>query len=379
MTATTRRSALEALISAPGVTLATPPILVPPAAYFDLAGEELGARMILTQGMDGSEFCLRPDFTLPIAIDHIANGAATPAAYGYLGPVFRQRTDGPAQFDQGGLELLALPDADAALDQVIGFARAVTGIYGVTAPTVRVGDIDLFETVLAACDMPDVWRPRVRARFGHPEAMAALLDRLANPRPPMAGPAGLPANDIADWVGELMLTNGLSLTESRTPEEIAARYLEKQALEAQHVPGPAIDLLRNYLAISGPADKALAAIDSLGHATGIDLAPALQGARRRVDQLRGGLGAKSILFDAGFSPRLDYYTGITFEVTGAGGLVLVSGGQYDRLLRRLGASEDIPAVGCAVWVDRLEAECEKVDAGFSHQFRDQKGSGELRS
>jgi len=379
MTATTRRAALEALISAPGVTLATPPILVPPAAYFDLAGEELGARMILTQGMDGSEFCLRPDFTLPIAIDHIANGAATPAAYGYLGPVFRQRTDGPAQFDQGGLELLALPDADAALDQVIGFARAVTGIYGVTAPTVRVGDIDLFETVLAACDMPDVWRPRVRARFGHPEAMAALLDRLANPRPPMAGPAGLPADDIADWVGELMLTNGLSLTESRTPEEIAARYLEKQALEAQHVPGPAIDLLRNYLAISGPADKALAAIDSLGHATGIELSPALQGARRRVDQLRDGLGAKSILFDAGFSPRLDYYTGITFEVTGAGGLVLVSGGQYDRLLRRLGASEDIPAVGCAVWVDRLEAECEKVDAGFPHQFRDQKGSGEVRS
>lgn len=356
MTAAARRAALQALVSAPGVTPVAPPILVSPAAYFDLAGEELGARMILTQGMDGSEFCLRPDFTLPIAIDHIANGAATPAAYGYLGPVFRQRTDGPAQFDQGGMELLALPDADAALDQLIGFARAVTDIYGVTAPNIRVGDIDLFETVLAACDMPDVWRPRVRARFGHPEAMASLLDRLADPRPPIAGPAGLPATDIADWVGELMLTNGLSLTESRTPEEIAARYLEKQALEAQHVPGPTIDLLRNYLAISGPADKSLTAIGALGQATGIDLAPALQGASRRVDQLRDGLKANSVLFDAGFSPRLDYYTGITFEVTGAGGLVLVSGGQYDRLLRRLGAPQDIPAVGCAVWVDRLESE-----------------------
>jgi ATP phosphoribosyltransferase regulatory subunit len=379
MTATARRSALEALVSAPGVTLVAPPILVSPAAYFDLAGEELGARMILTQGLDGSEFCLRPDFTLPIAIEHIANGAATPAAYGYLGPVFRQRTDGPAQFDQGGMELLALPDADAALGRVIGFARAVTDIYGVTAPNARVGDIDLFETVLAACDMPDVWRPRVRARFGHPEAMTALLDRLANPRPPMVGPAGLPAHDIAEWVGELMLTNGLSVTESRTPEEIAARYLEKQALEAQHVPGPTIDLLRNYLAISGPADRTLTAIGDLGHATGIDLATALERARRRVEQLRDGLTAGSVLFDAGFSPRLDYYTGITFEVTGAGGLVLVSGGQYDRLLKRLGASQDISAVGCAVWVDRLEAECEKVGTGFSQQFRDQNGSGEVRS
>ncbi|WMT91439.1 ATP phosphoribosyltransferase regulatory subunit [Pelagibacterium sp. H642] len=355
MSANTRRASLHALISAPGVTVSTPPILIPPAAYFDLAGEELGARMILTQGPDGSEFCLRPDFTLPIAIEHIATGAATPAAYGYLGPVFRQRADGPAEFDQGGLELLALPDADAALGRVIAFARAVIDIYGVTAPTIRMGDIDLFETILAACDMPDVWRPRIRARYGHPEAMAGLLDRLADPKPPAAGPAGLAEGDIAEWVRELMLTNGLSLTESRSPEEIAQRYLEKQALEAAHVPGQSIDLLRNYLAISGPADKALAAIESLASATGINLAAALSTTRRRLAQLRDGL-LGHVLFDAGFSPRLDYYTGITFEVTGAGGLVLVSGGQYDRLLRRLGAPEDIPAVGCAVWADRLEAE-----------------------
>lgn len=375
MTPATRRASLAALISAPGVTLAAPPILIPPAAYFDLAGEELGARMILTQGTDGSEFCLRPDFTLPIAIEHIATGATTPAAYGYLGPVFRQRADGPAQFDQGGLELLALPDADAALTRVIAFARSVTDLYGVAAPKIRMGDIDLFETVLAASDMPDVWRPRIRARYGHPEAMAALLDRLADPKPPHAGPAGLPETDIAEWVRELMLTNGLSLTESRSPEEIAQRYLEKQALEAAHVPPATIDLLRDYLAISGPADEALAAIEQLA---GLDLSAALATTRRRLVQLRDGL-SDDVLFDAGFSPRLDYYTGITFEVTGAGGLVLVSGGQYDRLLRRLGAPEDIPAVGCAVWVDRLEAECEKVGTGFSQKFRDQEGPAEVKS
>jgi hypothetical protein len=32
MTSTTRRSALHALVSAPGITLAAPPILNPPAA-----------------------------------------------------------------------------------------------------------------------------------------------------------------------------------------------------------------------------------------------------------------------------------------------------------------------------------------------------------
>jgi ATP phosphoribosyltransferase regulatory subunit len=32
---------------------------------------------------------------------------------------------------------------------------------------------------------------------------------------------------------------------------------------------------------------------------------------------------------------------------------LVAGGRYDGLLTRLGASEPIPAVGFAVWIDRL--------------------------
>ena len=46
-----------------------------------------------------------------------------------------------------------------------------------------------------------------------------------------------------------------------------------------------------------------------------------------------------VIFDASFSPRLDYYTGIVFEMTGADGEVLASGGEYDRLLDRLGATE----------------------------------------
>ncbi|WP_196259486.1 ATP phosphoribosyltransferase regulatory subunit [Pelagibacterium limicola] len=356
MSAETRREALKSLVSGEGVNFVTTPILIPPAPYFDLAGEEFGARLILTTGADGAEFCLRPDFTLPIAIEHLKSGAATPAAYGYLGPIFRQRTDGPAEFDQAGLELLAAPDADAALDQVIAFARAALDIYGITHPAIRVGSIDLFEALLAKADMPDVWRPRIRARFGHPEAMSRLLTRLANPHKPAPGPEGMPVSDIADWVSELLLTNGLSLTESRGPEEIAIRYLEKQALEAAHVPEATIALLREYLAIAGDADAALSAVETLADANGIVLDAPLQAARQRLAQLRNGGRLNGLVFDAGFSPRLDYYTGITFEMAGAGGEVLVSGGQYDRLLRRLGAGSDVPSVGCALWVDRLEKE-----------------------
>jgi ATP phosphoribosyltransferase regulatory subunit len=63
-----------------------------------------------------------------------------------------------------------------------------------------------------------------------------------------------------------------------------------------------------------------------------------------------------VIFDASFSPRLDYYTGVVFEMTGEDGAILASGGEYDRLLDRLGASEPITASGCALWTDRLETE-----------------------
>lgn len=356
MTSADRREALKALVSGEGVSFAATPILLSANAYFDLAGEEFGARLILTTAADGAEFCLRPDFTLPIAIEHLRAGAATPAAYGYLGPIFRQRADGPAEFDQAGLELLALPDADAALERIIAFARDALDIYGVRTPAIRVGSIDLFEALLAASDMPDVWRPRIRARFGHPDAMGRLLDRLGDPHTPTEGPHGMGAGDIADWVRELMLTNGLSLSESRSPEEIAQRYLEKQALEAAHVPQASITLLRDYLAIAGDAERAFGAIDTLAGRHDIALADALAAAAARVEQLRQSGARNGLIFDAGFSPRLDYYTGIVFEMTGANGAILASGGQYDRLLKRLGAPTDIPAVGCSVWVDRLEAE-----------------------
>lgn len=59
-------------------------------------------------------------------------------------------------------------------------------------------------------------------------------------------------------------------------------------------------------------------------------------------------------FSASFARQLDYYTGFVFE---AGELdikePIIGGGRYDRLLQTLGATQDIPAVGAAIWVDRL--------------------------
>ena len=153
-----------------------------------------------------------------------------------------------------------------------------------------------------------------------------------------------------------MVSAGLNLGGSRMPDEIADRYLEQQALDAARVPARTLTLLRDYLGISGPPTQALDRIDALARQHGIEIAAAAATLRAHVEALAALLPRATITVDAAFSPRLDYYTGIVFEMTGRAGTALASGGQYDRLLQRLGATKPVAASGCAVWIDRLAEE-----------------------
>ena len=65
-----------------------------------------------------------------------------------------------------------------------------------------------------------------------------------------------------------------------------------------------------------------------------------------------------IRFSTAFGRSLDYYTGFVFELHDRAATPngpLVAGGRYDELLTRLGAKSPIPAVGFAVWIERVAA------------------------
>jgi ATP phosphoribosyltransferase regulatory subunit len=87
----------------------------------------------------------------------------------------------------------------------------------------------------------------------------------------------------------------------------------------------------------------------------LDLTAALDAfdARGRAIAARG-LALEEMRFSASFARHLDYYTGFVFEARHSNqGEPVIGGGRYDRLLKTLGAASDIPAVGAAIWIDRL--------------------------
>ena len=354
---TERRAAMVRLVESRTVTRVAPPLLLPAGPYLDLAGEEFGRQLLLTTANNGVEYCLRPDFTLPIAKSYLDDGMiGIPGAYTYLGAIFRQENGVPVEYDQAGLELLGQPDADSALDQVLTFARWALAIYDLTAPNVRIGGVGLFEAFLAATGIAPQWQQRIRHRFGHPQAMQRLMERLARQGERAPGSSPDARETIIEIVTDNMLQSGLSLVGSRQPEEIADRYIEKQALDAAPIPEETVALLVDYLSVVDTPGKALDTIERLAQAAHIDIGGALVTVRNHSAALTALSPKADVVFDASFSPRLDYYTGVVFEMTGRRGEVLASGGEYDRLLDRLGATEPVAASGCALWTDRLEAE-----------------------
>ena len=351
-----RRQALELLVAGEGMVRANVPMLMKANPFFDLAGEEFGQRLMLTNGADGEEYCLRPDFTLPIVQDYLEGGKKGPETYGYLGPIFRQRPEGPAEIEQAGIELIGQADPDAALDRVFSFVFEIISLFGVGELQIRLGSVELFEAVLGRLEMPSVWRPRLRHRYGHPEAMERLIERLTDPHSGTSGSLPWKRDALVNVVTDQLISAGFSIDGGRTPEEVADRYFEKQQLAAARVPPETVQFLREFLATSGTQRDGLECVKKFADKAGINLDDEVSRIARHADFLSAHALVRDVSFDAGFSPRLDYYTGLVFEMTGAGDDVLASGGEYGRLLERLGAATRIAASGSAVWVDRLNAE-----------------------
>ena len=135
---TESHQSLRALFSGAGYAFVDPPIVYEASVFVEPLGEDLRRRLFLTADQDGTEMALRPDFTIPVALHHLAAGAARrKAGYAYLGPVFRQRVDEPDEFHQAGIESLGRTDRDAADADVLRLALDAVAVLGVEPPVVE--------------------------------------------------------------------------------------------------------------------------------------------------------------------------------------------------------------------------------------------------
>jgi len=358
--------AIQKLFAERGAGPVDVPVIQPADPFLDMAGEDLRRRIFLTENETGAVLCLRPEFTIPVCLGHIASQSGTPRRYAYLGEVFRQRREGGNEFFQAGIEDLG--DADRARADARSLADA-HALLALTLPGlslgVTLGDQTIFEAVLAALGLPRGWRMRLARAFGSADMLKSALADLANPPKNGALPepestlvAAGDLEGLAAHIAAGMAESGLSPSAGRTPEEIARRLVEKSELRSVRLSADAFAALEDFLDINEPLDRAADALERFAASAGLSLGTALAAFSARVEAIAGqGLPLESIRYDAAFGRPLDYYTGLVFEISAGddGGRPLAGGGRYDRLLTLLGAQQPIPGVGFSVWLDRIEA------------------------
>ncbi len=229
----------------------------------------------------------------------------------------------------------------------------------------RIGDAGLFDALLAALALPEIWRRRLRRGLAQGRDLSAVLDAPIQSR--LAQPGVLAAMESADHDGaralveDLLAIAGIDSVGGRSASEIADRFLEQAALRSQASIGvEKRQALDAYLAVSGDPDVAGLKLRDLAKSAGLDLERALDAFERRNGFIAArGVAIEETRFSAAFVRDFDYYTGFVFEARDPArpdAKPALAGGRYDGLARKLGATEDIPAVGAAITLDRLPIE-----------------------
>jgi len=349
-------------LEAAGYASHDPAILQPASVFLDLSGEDMRGRLLLASDGAGGDFCLRPEFTIPVSLAYLVSAqAGAPAAFCCYGPVFRQRPGQSPEFLQAGLENFGRADREAADAEILALALEAAGPRDWR---VQIGDAALLTALLEKMALPPVWLRRIRGGLAKGQKLDAILDPVLDRQADHSGV--LAALDGADKLGaralveDLLKIAGISALGGRTAGEIAERFLEQAELRS----GVGLDadkrgLLQKFFAITDLPDKASAQLRALFSASGLDLTNEIDAFDQRLNFLAArGLDLDKITFSASFARNLDYYTGFVFEARDAGSedaAPAIGGGRYDRLLSTLGAKREIPAVGAAIWIERLNA------------------------
>lgn len=376
-TALERARALGQRFAAAGFAPVEPAILLPADLFVDLSGEDIRRRLFTVTDGAGAELCLRPDFTIPVARAYVEDKAPAPARYSYAGPAFRLRRaanggSAKSEFQQAGIEIFGAENGEAAELEVLRLALETVMAEGLARFDLRLGDPGLFAAILDRLDLPDTWRRRLRRHFWRhdlPQDLARAIARPAAGAGQEALAAALATLDkraAAELVEEVLALAGIVPVGGRSAEEIAVRFMERAGADAPAVSERTVRIVRAYLEIAGPPQAAIDAIARLVRDEGLDLEAEVEGLARRLaacEHLVASLcpGQARATFEAEFGRRLEYYAGLVFEIRDPQRPDLdqiAGGGRYDRLLSDLGLREPLPAVGCAIYVDRLMAAVE---------------------
>ena len=348
------------------------PLLEETELFVRKAGGDLAGRLYNFTDPGGTAVSLRPEFTSSVIRHYIDNeGSLTlPARWQYSGPVFRYippEQGNYRQFTQSGAELVGASGVDADVE-IISLAASGLRQVGLSEFRLRIGHLGVLHSLLDAFDLSEAAKLFVIGNMNALKSGESEVGGLMG----YAREVGLLRGSVdlgLETTLENMSTEAAeefilgALKESmpeplgrRTTDQIVARLLSK--VRRANCPQAFERALTLADTLSRLSDSPRATLESARLAAvecGIDAAPLdeIEALLARVSDI--GIADSQVTLDMGMARGISYYTGVIFELMASEGdsEALGGGGRYDGLVRALGGSECVPAMGFAYNVNAL--------------------------
>jgi ATP phosphoribosyltransferase regulatory subunit len=315
-------------------------ILQPSSPFIDRMGPEMQRRLFTFTDPAGEPLCLRPDLTIPTALEHLRRGIGGANRYCYQGTAFRYQPRGsgkPEEFTQLGIEIIGetMSDThqkDANEAEVFEQILKIIIAAGVFRFEIVFNDSSHLADKVNEYDFTEAFKSQLKRRLLQSDSLddiqQTLTTRTQNEAPP-PNPLRMNFEETDNILG-------------RSGAEIMAR-LERKQEESQNNANDLKELNRMRVDLEKQSE---------GNADLPDFArPLIQQA------MALGCHEDQLVFAPNIGQKMAYYTGLFFEIHVPAlqeKSVIASGGRYDDLLFSLGATQPVPAIGGAIALERLQ-------------------------
>ena len=295
---------------------------------------------------NGSELCLRPDLTIASCLRYLENNLKGKEKIFYSGEAYRKspnRKDSIIR-NQIGFEILGSKNEKKDDKEIINTAIKSLSNFPYSSGTLKIGNVEIFNLLIAKLDIPKRWKLRLVRHFWREKYFNDLLKRLET------------NSDVDPTIVEvdkrryqqMLKEKQQRLIAGRTVGEILNRFNNKIKDPRRTSGGKKVSkIIKDFLKINCQVNLAAEKLNTFFKKNKINL---------NVEQNYFPISQNRLLklkveFSASFGRQLEYYTGMVFKIDireKNKNINIVNGGRYDKLIFNLGSNKQVPAVGAAL-------------------------------
>ena len=313
----------------------------------DLYGEDIRGRAFITNDPVYGEMMLRPDFTIPIVEQHMANSVST-ARYTYCGKVFRRQEEfpyRPREFLQVGYEIFDGANTEKADAEV--FLLVNEALNGIPI-RIATGDISILMAAVRSLSTTETRKKALLRHIWRPQRFKTLLNQFSG-----LSSKPHPIQDANDYN---KIIDKFEIIGSRNVQEIKERLLKlKLESEIDPIDPEEVKILDDILSLKDTCTVALSYLEKVSKKMrGIE--KTVDSFAKRLDFLEhNGINVDLLDFEGSYGrTSMEYYDGFVFgfySETYKDLAPVATGGRYDALTERMGQGKKIPAVGAVLRPD----------------------------